>query len=131
MYEELNVCFRLRVKLSTRTTLVVTAWDDNVRMGSCHHQQIDVEAALLWYDGVHKRKRRTVIFPKGSTWCGLPVGKCTDSDDAKELVLSLLAMRPGDTDSDYFASYTPEQLEFATSYGEELSLVALDRYGER
>ncbi len=128
MYEELNVCFRLRVKLSTRITLVVTAWDDGPRDS---HQRIDVEAALLWDDGVHKRKQRTVIFAKGDTYCGLPCGKCTDSDDAKELVLSLLAMKPGDTDEDYFASYTPEQLEFATSYGDELSLVALDRYGER
>lgn len=128
MYEELNICFRLRVRLSTGITLAVTAWDN---AGGGTHNRIDVEAALLWDDGIHKRKRRDVVFAKGETWCGLPAGKCTDSDDAKELVLSLLAMKPGDTDDEYFANYTEDQLRFANSYGEELSMVALDRYGER
>lgn len=127
MYEELNICFRLRVKLSTGITLAVTAWDN----GGGAHNRIDVEAAILWDDGIHKRKRRDVVFAKGDTYCGLPSGKRTDSDDAKELALSLLAMKPGDTDEDYFASYTEDQLRFASSYGDELRMVALDRYGER
>lgn len=43
----------------------------------------------------------------------------------------LFALKPGDTDSDFFADYTPEQLDWVTANGEELSLIALDRYGER
>lgn len=130
MYEDHNVCFRLRVRLSTRITLLVTAWD-NGPSGPYGHQRIDVEAAVVWPDGKRRKPVRSVIFAKGDTYCGLASGHCTDGPEAKELVLSLIAMKPGDTDSDYFADYTPEQLEFVNSYGEELSMIAEERYGFR
>ncbi len=37
-------------------------------------------------------------------------------------------MKPGDTDSDYFANYTSAQLAFASTYGDELSMTAEERY---
>jgi hypothetical protein len=37
-------------------------------------------------------------------------------------------MRPGDTDDDYFDSYTPEQLAFVEEYGEALGYVRQSRY---
>lgn len=69
-----------------------------------------------------------IIFPKGQLYCALHGS--SDSDDAKKLVLSLVAMRPGDTDADYFTDYTPAQLAWAVVNGETLTMVAYDRYGE-
>ena len=49
-----------------------------------------------------------------------------DSDDCVRVLLSFLVLRPGDTDEEYFEDYTAEQLEFAETYGEYLSLYTLD-----
>ena len=39
-----------------------------------------------------------------------------DSDESLRDLLGFLTLRPGDTDSDYFEEYTPEQMAFAESY---------------
>lgn len=127
MYEELNVCFRLRVRLRNGRTLAVTAWDNVSRAGGTH-QQIDVRARVLWTE--NGKRHIATPFKRGDTWCGLPSGRCTDSKEAKALVLSLLAMRPGDADQDYFADYTPEQLAFAASYSDDITCERMYRYGE-
>ena len=44
-----------------------------------------------------------------------------DSDAAVEGIMRFLTLRPGDTDAEYFASYTPAQLEFAAQHAESLS----------
>lgn len=49
-----------------------------------------------------------------------------DSDDTVGCILTFLSLRPGDTDADYFERYTPEQLDFADQYGDELSLYAYE-----
>jgi len=49
-----------------------------------------------------------------------------DSDATVAGLLTFLALRPGDTDREYFEDYTPAQLDFADHYGEELSLFALE-----
>lgn len=67
-----------------------------------------------------------VIFPAGQLRCALH--GCSDGIEAKELVMSLVAMRPGDTDADYFADYTPEQLEWVTAHGEALGMEREHRY---
>lgn len=59
-----------------------------------------------------------VIFPAGQLYCALH--GTSDGIKAKECVMSLVAMRPGDTDADYFASYTPEQIAWVTEHGEAL-----------
>lgn len=51
---------------------------------------------------------------------------CVDSDEAVAALLSFLSLRPGDTDREYFDSYSPEQLEWAQEHGEELSAIAHD-----
>lgn len=58
----------------------------------------------------------------------MPAGTCLDGIEAKEGVLSLVAMKPGDTDEEYFADYTEEQLAFAKEYGEALSCEREARY---
>lgn len=67
-----------------------------------------------------------VIFPAGQLTCALH--GASDGIAAKELVMSLVAMRPGDTDADYFAGYTPEQLAWATEHGESLGMERERRY---
>ena len=41
-------------------------------------------------------------------------------------ILGFLSLRPGDTDPEYFDSYSDEQLRWAQTYGEELSLHAYE-----
>lgn len=53
----------------------------------------------------------------------------SDGDAAIGALLGLLTMRPGDTDTDYFKDYTPEQLEFASQHAESLSCEAERRFG--
>ena len=99
--------------------VTIHAFDAN-HVGPMGHSRIDV---------VVKVGRKT-IFPRGATYCAVASGHTVDGKAARELVLSLVAMRPGDTDADYFASYTPEQLDFARTYGEEIDMVRFNRYGE-
>jgi hypothetical protein len=68
------------------------------------------------------------LFELGSTWVGVPSHSSLDGIYTKEAVLSCLAMKPGDTDREYFESYTPEQLAWAESHGEELFMVKDSRY---
>lgn len=109
--------FTLRVKLHDGTC-VIRAYDGG--RGRFGGERIDVEV----------RMGGRVIFPLGALYCGTPAcgGMTVDGRRAKELVMSLVAMKPGDTDSEYFDSYTPEQLEWANRYGEELSCEREARY---
>ena len=47
-----------------------------------------------------------------------------DSDEALRALLGFLTLRPGDTDDEYFARYTPEQTAFAAGDAEMLQLYA-------
>jgi len=53
-----------------------------------------------------------------------------DSDDAVKSLMGFLTLRPGDTDADYFAHYTPAQTKFAAEHAEALSMEVSSRYGE-
>ncbi len=50
-------------------------------------------------------------------------------DEAALSALRFLTLRPGDTDADYFARYTPEQAEWCAVYAEDLALVLLGDVG--
>lgn len=117
MYEEMNRVFTLRVRTRRNGPMIVIhAFDDAISPGS--HWRIDVEV----------RRNGQIVFPRGQLYCGLPKGHCTDSIHAKELVMSLVGMKPGDTDSDYFADYTEEQLAFVDAYAEEIDMQRMFRY---
>ncbi len=49
-----------------------------------------------------------------------------DSDECLRSLLGFLTLRPGDTDSDYFAGYTQAQMAFAQGDAENLSLYAME-----
>lgn len=54
----------------------------------------------------------------------VPESYCVDSDVVFGTVLSFLCLRPGDTDADYFADYTQEQMDFCEQHAEFLALEA-------
>lgn len=60
------------------------------------------------------RDHRGYILFSGSDFGCSPM-KAIDSDEAVGALLGFLTLRPGDTDRDYFESYTPEQWDFANS----------------
>ena len=68
-----------------------------------------------------------VIF-EGGDFAGSPL-HAIDSDATFATILTFLSMQPGDTDPEYFESYTGDQLNWIASYGEELSLYALELEG--
>lgn len=109
--------FMLRIRTS-QGLVTIHAFDDNHTDPSTGHMRIDVEIKLAG----------EVIFARGDTYCAVNRWTAIDSYSAKELVLSLASMKPGDTDAEYFAKYTPRQLEFANALGDEISLERARRY---
>lgn len=66
-----------------------------------------------------------IIF-SGDDFGASPLHEPTGSESAKSL-LCFLTLRKGDTDEEYFNSYTPRQLEFSESMDcENLQLYTLD-----
>jgi hypothetical protein len=114
-----NACFTLRIRLYIRShdprLITITAFDD-LPSDSAGRVRLTCEV----------KHGSEVIFERGKLTCGLH--PASDSVAAKELVMSLVAMRPGDTDRDYFADYTDSQLAWAKQHGEELSAERERRY---
>jgi hypothetical protein len=52
------------------------------------------------------------------------------SSEAIEGLMGFLCLKPGDTDEEYFAAYTPEQLDFCDKWAEALSCEVQALYGE-
>jgi hypothetical protein len=114
-----NHAFTLRIRLFEseydRRLVTITAYDD-LGWDSAGRVRLTVEV----------RHGGKVIFPRGQLTCALH--GTSDGVKAKEFVMSLVAMRPGDTDDEYFAGYTEAQLAWATEYGEALSCEREFRY---
>lgn len=123
--QEADFLFTLRVCVfASEPLVVINAFEGRdagrARVVGGSHNQIDVEV----------RQGGRVVFPRGQIYCGLPTFKSIDGPDARELVLSLVAMKPGDTDADFFAHYTPEQLAWAERHGDGVSYAA-SRYAPK
>lgn len=69
----------------------------------------------------------SVVLFEGDDYSPSPMN-ASDSDAAIEGIMGFLCLRPGDTDSDYFEKYTPEQLAFAEQHAEALSCCVSDRF---
>ena len=52
-----------------------------------------------------------------------------DGNESAGALLGFLGCQPGDTDDEYFESYTPAQLDWVKRNGEEISLWAYDLEG--
>lgn len=68
------------------------------------------------------------LFPRESFTVGIPRGHSIDGNYAREAVLSLFALKPGDTDDEFFADYTEAQRSFVEQYGEQIDMIRLERY---
>jgi hypothetical protein len=71
---------------------------------------------------------RTVLF-EGEDFGNSPMHGI-DSDEAVAGIMAFLTLRPGDTDPEYFADYTPAQLEYCSQHAEALSCEVESRFGE-
>ena len=78
-----------------------------------------------------ERERSRTVF-EGEDFSPSPL-HAIDSDEAVAALMGFLTLRPGDTDREYFAEYTPEQLEFADQHAEALACEVGVRFdgGER
>lgn len=110
-----TLAFTLRIRAGNDPMIIIRAFDD---AGWDHAGRVKLR--------VEVRQGGKVIFPKGALYCAGHF--LSDGIEAKELVLSLVGMRPGDTDCEYFADYTPEQLAWAREYGESIAWEADLRY---
>ena len=111
--------FSLRFKLPSGK-VSITAYDRNEPMGPHGHTTLRCQ---LTFQG-------KVLFPHCAGFTvGIPAGQCIDGDYAKEAVTELFCLKPKDTDPDFFADYTPEQLEWVTANGEDLSVAKRERFG--
>jgi hypothetical protein len=113
--------FTLRIRTAPTvgygTTIAIRAYDDLVPgWDNAGRVRLTVEV----------RHGSAVVFPKGQLTCALH--GASDGTAARELVMALVAMRPGDTDEDYFAGYTPEQFAWVTEHGEALDAEREHRY---
>lgn len=73
--------------------------------------------------------RRSVVIFEGSDYSGSPM-HADDSDDNVAGLMGFLTLRPGDTDAEYFESYTPEQRAYCDAHAESLSCEVMTRFGE-
>lgn len=107
-----NIAFTLRLKLYRsefdKRLIVIKVWD-SAGWDSAGRTKLEIEV----------RHGGKVIFPRGALNCALH--DSSDGIAARELVLATVGMRPGDTDSEYFDSYTDEQKEWAMKHGEGIS----------
>jgi hypothetical protein len=113
-----DLLFTLRVKCFVHEPMVIIRAYDKPCFGRA------------WAIDVEVRQGGKVIFPRGQLHCASAVStsESQDGNAAKELVLSLVAMKLGDTDPDYFADYSLEQLDWAASYGDALNMEREIRY---
>jgi hypothetical protein len=95
------------------------------------------ERLLTWDTGRTDRRGQTIIgyafwddyrnpgkpLFTGSDFAGSPM-HADDSDATLRALLGFLTLRPGDTDAEYFSSYTEDQLDYARSDAEHHSMWA-------
>src|SRR5262245_1725786 len=77
--------------------------------------------SVLAYQFFHGDK---LVF-EGADFCSSPM-HAIDSDETVGGLLAFLSLRPGDTDPEYFESYSPDQLDWCKRWVETLSLYVED-----
>ena len=86
------------------------------------HTRVDIEAVITTSTG------RITLFERGDTYVGIPSHVSLDGTYAREAVVSAVAMKPGDTDDEYFAGYSKLQRAWVSAYGDDLDCQKLGRY---
>jgi hypothetical protein len=111
--EDSNHLFSLRIPVRD-AHVVIHAFE--ARGGPSSHTRLDVEVSA------ESGPFHGIVFERGMLYCGIPGHDTIDGAAARECVLALVAMKPGDADSEYFEGYTEDQRDFARNYGDDLSM---------
>jgi hypothetical protein len=74
-----------------------------------------------------EESKSAVLFEGEDFWCS-PL-HAIDSDAAVESIMAFLTCKPGDTDPEYFADYTPAQLDYCSQHAEALASEVEARFG--
>ncbi len=98
----------------------LTVWDT----GRTNGRKCQLGYRLNQIDG----NRRWTLFEGEDFGCS-PL-HAIDSDETVESLMGFLTLRPGDTDAEYFADHTPEQLRFCEQHAEALGSEVETRFGE-
>lgn len=113
--------FTLKVRVSGGGLVIIRAFESHkASLRNSTHTTLDLELRFKGKD----------IFPKGAVYIGIPVQHPIDGKYAKGCAVRAFALKPGDTDADFFADYTPDQIAFVTHFGEHLDVEASNRFGE-
>lgn len=89
----------------------------------------DLPNGRISYSLVESRNGiKTTIF-EGADFKPSPLHSI-DGDETVKALMGFLTLRPGDTDREYFESYSETQLEFANHHGEALACEVYSRFGE-
>lgn len=83
-----------------------------------------------WGVGFVFKEGRRVVFSALTSETAAYGHHTVDGDDAVKNVMGWITLKPGDTDDEFFAKYTPEQLAFVRAHAEILSCEVMDRFGE-
>jgi hypothetical protein len=120
-----NICRVVRFapyRKGAGPTFTLTLWDGN-------YGRFDSGQEKTRYRLTMTEAGKTTVLFEGHDFGRAP-SDASDSDGAVKGIMGFLTLRPGDTDADYFAEYTPEQLAFAQSHAEALSMEVVARFGE-
>jgi hypothetical protein len=102
-------------------SFTLTLWDTGEKTDPTHYR-LAYRLTQVNVDGT-----RAVLF-RGSDF-GCPIYISIDSRECVRSLMSFLTLRPGDTDREYFDSYTKRQQEYCAQHAEALCYAVDDRFG--
>lgn len=104
-------------------TFTLTIWEASPMQTSYYGGRVKLGYRLTMREG----GKSSVLFEGEDFSCASHVA--IDSDECVRSLMTFLTLRPGDIDSEYFANYTPAQLEYCQQHAEALDLAVTTRFG--
>ncbi len=77
----------------------------------------------------HNLPRGGVVLFEGEDFGCSPMHSI-DGNETIKGIMCFLTLQPGDTDAEYFESYTQEQLDYCSQHAEALDSEVMHRFGE-
>lgn len=106
-------------------TFTLTLWD-TYRRDPMGKSMIRYRLNMRTGDRASGTDKSTTLFA-GEDFACSPL-HCIDSDEAVEGIMGFLTLRPGDTDPEYFDSYTSAQVHYCEQYAEALGCEVMSRF---
>ena len=102
-------------------TFCLTMWDTGRFDGHTAHCYLGYRLTM------RESGKPPVVLFEGEDY-GCPPCHSTYDDASVEGLMGFLTVRPGDTDKEYFANYTPEQLDYCSQHAEALAAEVQARF---